>query len=165
MSTFEIPGRQSFQKILFDLLSRIKRLEAVPPRAVFEIKLFADAVWPDSVSIVTLGDARFVLAIAEKLDGAYLLQVEAYLTTAGSGDTSVMVRNATGAVDMLLTPVTIPAGETCASTVATDPDNDQVEACDLIALDVDAAGGGDAKGLGVILTFGGFSGDGPSTGT
>lgn len=165
MSTFEIPGRQSIQKVLFDLLTRIRRLEAVPPRAVFEIKLFADAVWPDSVSIVAIGDNRFVLSIAEELDGAYLLKVQAYLTTAGSGDTSVMVRNVTGGVDMLNSAVTIPAGNYCATSIDTDPANDQVEGCDRIALDVDAAGGGDAHGLGVILTFGGFSGNAPAAGT
>ena len=165
MSTFQIPGRESIQKILFDLLSRVKRLEAVPPRAVFEIKLFADEIWPDTASIVTVGDGRFKLSIADKLDGAYLLEVQIYVTTVGSGDTSVTVYNNTASVDMLNTAVVIPAGEKCAISVDTDPDNDQVRSCDEIWLNVDAAGGGSAKGLGVILTFGGFSGDGPASGS
>ncbi len=102
MSTFEQPTRTNLPRILRDYLARIRRLEAIPPRAVFEIKLFADEIWPDAVSTVVTGDARFVLEIGdEDLDGAYLLKVQAYITTAGSGDVSIMVRNITQAHDML----------------------------------------------------------------
>lgn len=157
MSTFHIPERQDATRLLRDIVRRIRRLETLPPRAVFEIKLFADDSFPDSVSIVTVGDGRFKLSIDEKLDGAYLLRVQAYITTVGSGDTSVMVYNNTATVDMLNTAIVIPAGEKCAVSVDIDPDNDRVAACDEIWLNVDAAGGGTAKGLGVILTFGGFA--------
>lgn len=157
MSTMQIPTRQDARELLRDIVRRLRRLETLPPRAVFEIKLFADAAWSDSVSIVVTGDGRFILSIAEELDGAYLLKVQIYLTTAGSGDTSVMVRNATTDIDMLNDAVVIPAGEKCAVSIDIDPDNQQVSGCDEVALDVDAAGGGDAKGLGAILTFGGFA--------
>lgn len=159
MSTYEYPQRQSLARILRDFLARLRRLEAIPPRAVFEIKLFADAAWPDAVSIVTVGNGRFILEIGdEDLDGAYLLAVQAYITTAGSGDTSVMIRNITQAHDMLNSALVIASGDlsSCGEPADIDLDNDQVAWCDQIAIDVDAAGGGSAKGLGVTLTFGGF---------
>jgi len=124
---------------------------------VYECKLFADEAWPDTVSIVRTGNNRFKFSIDERLDGATLLSVQAFLGVAGSGDTEVMVRNQTAGVDMLNAAVTIPAGDDCAVSVDVDPDNGQVSGCDIIVLDVDAAGGGDAKGLGVIVTFGGFT--------
>lgn len=161
MSTFQYPDRTSVAKILRDLLARVRRLEGIPPRAVFEIKLFSDAVIA-SGSIVKTGDNRFVFGIDSELDGAYLLDVQAFLSTAGTGETQVQVRNrgsGGGNVDMLSTPVTIDSGglRSCDSLtpVVIDTANDQLAGCDLIALDVDSAGTG-AKGLCVILTFGGF---------
>jgi hypothetical protein len=156
VSTLQYPERPSVPKVLQNLLARIRRLEAIPPPpAVYEIKLFADAVWSDSVAIVVTGDSRFVFMIAQDLDLWYLWQVEAYITTVGSDDVVVQVRRVNGNVDMLSTPVTIPAGEftSCGEDYVVDDDVSQVTGCELIALDVDEAGGGVAKGLGVILTF------------
>lgn len=158
MSTIDHPSRPSLDKVLFDFLQRIRRIEAIPPRAVFEIKLFADEIWPDAVSTVTVGDGRFILEIGdEQLDGAYLLAAQAYVTTAGTGTTSLMIRNVTQAHDMLNSTLDIGSGElsTCGTLADIDTDNDQVAWCDQIALDIDDAGTG-AKGLGVTLTFGGF---------
>jgi hypothetical protein len=158
VSTYTVPTRQSLGGVLRDLVARVRRLEGIPPRAVFEIKLFPDAIW-GSISQVVVGDDRFVLAIDVDLDGAALLNVQAFVTTSGSSATEVMVRNiSTGDNDMLLTPVTIASGDfnsDCGGAADIDPDHQRVDACNLIALDVDAAGTG-AKGLGVILTFGGF---------
>lgn len=164
MSTFHYPARTNLAKILRDLLARVRRLEAIPPRAVFEIKMFADAPWPDTVALVQTGDNRFVFPIDTELDGAYLLDVQGAVSVAGTVTAiTVQVRNrgdGTGAgVNMLTTPLTIDAGTYRSCDSATPPvidtANDQVAACDLIALDVDTAPD-DAKGLAVILTFGGF---------
>lgn len=157
MSTYHIPERSTLRRLLTDYLIRIRRLEAIPPPpAVFEIKLFADAIWPDAVSLVQVGDGRFILNIDDKLAGWYLWEVQIYLTTVGSGDTTVQVRNITQSHDMLVAPgITIPAGErnSCGEDYTINIANSQVAACDDIALDVDEDGGGDAKGLGVILTL------------
>lgn len=164
MSTFHYPTRTNLAKILRDLLARVRRLEAIPARAVYEIKLFADPVWPDTVALVRVGDTRFMFPIDSDLDGAYLLDVEGAVTTPGTvTDVTVQVRNwgdGSGAgTNMLTTPLTIDAGtrRSCdsATPVVIDPLNDQVAACDLICLDVDTAPD-DAKGLAVKLTFGGF---------
>lgn len=164
MSTFHYPARTSLAKILRDLLARVRRLEGIPARAVFEIKLFADAVWPDAVSLVQIGDNRFVFQIeTDDLDGAYLLDVQTFLTTAGTGATTCQVRNRgpgmAAGTNMLTTPVTIDSGGYRSRAAGTqpviDPLNDQVAGGDFIAIDVDAAGT-DAQGLGIILTFGGF---------
>ena len=69
----------------------------------YEIKLFGDD------EAVTVGDGRFKFGIPYNLDKAKLRYVNIYVTTVGSGPTTVQIRN-TGSVavpagfDMLSTP-------------------------------------------------------------
>lgn len=159
MSTFQVPQRQNLRELLRDLVTRVRRLEAIPPRAKFEIKLFADAAWPDAVSITTTGDGRFIWEIEDKLDGAYLLELGLWCTTVGTGATVCQVRNETTTHDMLSTPVTIESGERSSRTAVTQPVINplyqQVSAGDFLSIDVDTASDAQ-KGLGIWLTFGGF---------
>ena len=160
MSTLLVPDRPTIQKMLFDLVTRVRRLEGMRYPAVFEIKVFADANaldgnLPAAATDVVTGDGKFIMMIDEALDLWVLDNVQAYVTTVGAGVTSVMIRNVTQAVDMLTTARSIPSGEfttDCDTEAIVDLDNDIVRGCDLIAIDVDAAGDG-AQGLGVILTF------------
>ena len=73
-----------------------------------------------------------------------------------SGTVTIQIRNATTAVDMLTTRVTIDANEFTSYTAVTAPvidlANDNVATGDRIMVDVDVAGTG-AKGLVVALTF------------
>lgn len=133
-----------------------------PSRGHFEIKVFADAGaldgnLPDSATVVSTGDGKFIFAIPEDLDNYYLVEAEAYVTTvSSSGTPTVQIRNITQAVDMLSTRITIDASEftsyTAAAPSVVNLANSQVDTGDRIAIDVDVAGTG-AKGLGVILQF------------
>ena len=124
---------------------------APPTEAHYEIKVFSDT------GIMTTGNGKFIFAIPNDLDGWYLIDADAFVTTvSSSGAPNVMIRNVTDAVDMLSTAITIDASEFTSYTAATQPvissTNDQVATGDRIAVDVDGIGTG-AKGLGVILTF------------
>jgi len=161
MSTMITPTRPSYQQVLFDLLERTRRLEAMRYPAVFEIKVFADANaldgnLPSSATDVVVGDGKFILMMDEALAYWALFSVQAYVTTAGAGVTTVQIRNVTQSVDMLLNPCEIDSGQftSCNADepMLVDQDNNIVDPCDLIAIDVDTAGDG-AQGLGVILTF------------
>lgn len=129
------------------------------PLGHFEIKVFADAnaldgELPDTATMVTVGDAKFVFAIPEDLHGTELVHVAAYVSTTGDL-TRVMVRNVTQGADMLSTGCSVDAGDDTSYASATpaviNVATAEVERGDLIALDVDA--GSTAKGLGVILVF------------
>lgn len=147
-----------------DLERRVHRLERrVPPSAgVYEIKVFADANTgdgnlPDEVTVVSVGDGKFIFAIPHPLDTYFLTLAHAFITTASSsGVVTVMIRNATAAVDMLSTAITIDQGDFTSYAAATPPvidyANAQVSTGDRIAIDVDTAGTG-AQGLGVKLAF------------
>ena len=137
--------------ILADHRRRIRALEATPPIAQFDIKIFADN------AVITIGDGAFIFAVPADLDGTSLLDVAAYVTTvSSSGLPTIQVRNETTTNDMLTTPITIDVGETTSYTSAApaviDATHQKVSVGDLIAIDVDVAGTG-AKGLGVILDF------------
>lgn len=129
------------------------------PVGFYEIKVFADANaldgnLPPAATDVVTGDGKFVFAIPEDLDGARLVKAAAYLTT--HGGVTVQIRNVTAGHDILSTKITVDAGDDTSYDAATPPvindANSAVETGDLIAIDVDAAGGG-AQGLGVILVF------------
>jgi hypothetical protein len=126
--------------------------DPVPPtEAHYEIKVFSDT------GIMSTGNGKFIFAIPDDLDGWYFIDADAFVTTvSSSGAPTVMIRNATDAVDVLSTAITIDASEFTSYTAATQPvinaANDQVATADLIAIDVDGIGTG-AKGLGVILTL------------
>jgi hypothetical protein len=120
---------------------------------VLNIKVFRDD------DEVVVGDGAFIFAISEDMDGAVLQSVEIYVTTvSSSGIVQVQLRNITQGADMLSTRVQIDAGEKNSADAATvyviNPTFADVVWEDEIAIDVDAAGT-DAKGLGVILDFGG----------
>ena len=159
MSNISDPIRPSYDKLLSDFLVRIRRLEAVPIRGHYQIKVFADAnagdgELPVAVRIVTAGDAKFQFGIPEDLNGSFLIRCMAYVTTVGSGLISVQIRNVTQAVDMLTDPIEIEAGDFNSYQATNPPVPDTsvlVETGDQIAIDVDSAGGGVAQGLGVGL--------------
>ena len=126
--------------------------DPIPPtEAHYEIKVFSDT------ATMATGNGKFIFAIPDDLDGWFLIDADAFVTTvSSSGAPTVMIRNATDAVDMLSTAITIDASEFTSYSAATQPvisgTNNGVAQADLIAIDVDGVGTG-AKGLGVILTF------------
>ena len=83
--------------------------------------------------------------------------VRAFVSTVGGGDIVVQVRNVTQAHDFLTTRVTIDSGDftslTSGTPAAINMANAVVADGDLIAIDVDDDGGGDAEGLGVNVGF------------
>jgi hypothetical protein len=118
--------------------------------ARFEIKVISDT------SDFRTGDGQFLFAIPIDINGFSLSSVAGFVTTVGSSLTTVQIRNATTANDMLSTAITIDVSETTSYTAATPPVINPtfaiVSTADLIAVDIDGAGTG-AKGLGVILGF------------
>jgi hypothetical protein len=116
----------------------------------YEIKLA-----PDNDTVDT-GDGNFIFSIPDDLNELHLRAAEAFVSTAGSTATQIMVRNITQATDMLTTIIEIDAGQldsrdsTPRSVI--DTTNNEVFAKDQIALDVDA-NGTDALGHGVMLLF------------
>ncbi len=118
----------------------------------FEIKVTSDT------EALATGDGQFIFAIPKDLNGANLVDAQAYVTTvSSSGLPTVQIRNVTQTADMLTTKITIDASEFTSFTAATprviDASNDDVATGDLIAIDVDVAGTG-TMGLGVLLGFG-----------
>ena len=165
-------GRQTLGALVAQLEERVKALER--RRAVsghYEIKLFADD------EAVAVGDGRFMFNIPYNLDKAKLRYLNIYVTTAGSGPTTVQLHN-NGSVadpanfDMLNTPITIESGELDAETNFTTPweiagkefppadpsyaiygfpyTDNTVFFKQQIRIDIDAAGSG-AMGLGIQL--------------
>lgn len=135
--------------------------DPLPPRGHFEIKVFADrgaldGGLSDGAIIVSSGDGKFVFVVPPDLHQTNLTVAEAGISTVGSSDLEVTLYNLTQAVDMLTTPITIPAGDYASyPPQATDINetNAVVDQGDRISVNVDAAGGGTAEGLMVILEF------------
>ena len=167
MSTMDIPGRTTADKLLFDFHQRIRRLEAAPVRGHYQIKVFADenagnGQLPQSVRIVSTGDGKFILSIPDDLNNSVLWDCFCYVTTAGSSVIRVQLRNvdpgddpnSTG-VDMLSTRMEIEAGDYTSYDATTqrviNESNAVLLTGSMICIDVDAAGGGTAMGLGVGL--------------
>lgn len=161
MSTIQIPERPSYNQVLADMLNRIRRLEAEPPLAPFHLKVFGDANCldgntPESVRIVVAGTSKMVVCMDDSVDGARLSKADAYVTTVGSSDIEIMLRNITQAVNMLTSPIVIAAGEFTSyaaggSSGVVDELNNTVAVGDLVGVNVVAAGGGVAQGLGVMF--------------
>lgn len=128
--------------------------DPTPIYPVLFIKVFPDI---GTGSTVTTGDGKFIFAVSDDMDGMDLVDADAYVSTVGSGTVTVQIRNITQTADMLSTAITIDAGENTSYEATTQPvintATDDVTVADMIAIDVDGAGGGDAKGLGVILEF------------
>lgn len=139
----------------------------------YEIKLFADD------EAVTTGDGRFIFAIPFNLTQARLKYVNCYVTTVGSGPTTVQIHNVgsvadPAAFDMLAVPITIESGEKDSETNLATPweikgqevPPDSVSYAEYgfpyadntvfykqqLRMDIDAAGAG-AMGLGINLGF------------
>jgi hypothetical protein len=118
---------------------------------IYDIKVYEDTV-PASA-----GDGSFKTEIPEDFDGAELVKVEGYVSTASSsGSLQVQVQNRTASVDMLSSKITIDSGELNSKDSGTQPvviqANAGVSWGDHIWLDIDAAGS-NALGLGIILYF------------
>jgi hypothetical protein len=139
---------------------RLDVLEAVPQFASYEIKVTSD------LNVVSTADT-FVFCIPADLNGAGLLDAQAFVTQSNSSlpDVQVQIYNRTDAVYMLSTPITIDVGELTSYTAAVPPvinaATDDVATADMIEIIVQNAGGGndgpDAMGLGVILKFSVFA--------
>jgi hypothetical protein len=158
MSNIIYPDRPSWSNVLFEQLERVRRLEAVPNRGHYQIKVFADdnaldGNLPDSAKILVAGDGKFIFAIPDDLAQSFLWDCFCYVTTVGDSVIRVQLRNITQAQDMLSTRMEIEAGDFTSYDATTqrviDQSNNQVARGDLIAIDVDNAGGGVAMGLGV----------------
>lgn len=114
-------GRQSLGALVAQLEERVKALERRRPvSGHYEIKLFGDD------EAVTVGDGRFMFNIPYNLDKAKLRYVNIYVTTSGTGPTTVQIHNngstpAPADFDMLNTPITIESGERDAETNETTP--------------------------------------------
>lgn len=121
--------------------------------AIYEIKVF------DDDTDVAVMDNAFVLEIPEDLDNSELIKVEAYISTAGTGETRVNIRKGaacTAGSDILSTPIRIDSTECNSKDAGTQPVvSGGAVTCEWgqhLHIDVDAAGSG-AKGLGVIITL------------
>lgn len=118
---------------------------------VYAIKVFADDI------LNLTGNGRFIFLMTRDMQDRELVEVEGYNTTAGTGATTVQVRNETGAVDMLSTPITIDSGDLNSKDASVQPvvdaGNATVNWGDHIAIDMDAVGTG-SMGFGVVLFFG-----------
>lgn len=130
-----------------DLEDRVSDLEAKQRNeAAFLIKLFGET------EAVT---ASFDLIFAAPLsvDGLYLDNLEAFVSTAGTTSTTVDIFNVTQNVDMLTTNLTILANQKHSSpTYVLNNRYKQVFWKDQLRIRVVTAGSG-AKGLGVMLEF------------
>jgi hypothetical protein len=116
-----------------------------------------NVVAPDAT--LTTGNDKVALVVPDALGGMDLVSVFASHVVAGggaAGDTTIMIRNATSAADMLSTIMTIDQGEVDTSTAAVpaviNTAEDDVATNDKLRIDIDAASS-DALGLTVVLEF------------
>lgn len=107
------------------------------------------------ITLLTVGDGKYIYTINDKLDGFTLSSVHASLTTVSSlNKPEFKIYNLTDSVEMLSTNVTIDVGE-FTSYDATIPAvilNGFVSKKDRLRFDVVGAGTS-AKGWSMILTF------------
>lgn len=129
------------------------------PVGFYNLKVTADAnaldgLLPDTATIPTVGDGKWVVEVDKDLDGGRLVEASAYVTTAGA--VTVQLRNTRTGADMLSTKITVDAGEKSSYDAATqpviNPANATVQGGDQIAVDIDAVSGG-PKGLAVRLVI------------
>jgi hypothetical protein len=129
-----------------------RRIEALERRydrkGFYEIKLAPDDAEPDL--------DVFIFTIPDDLDKTFLTYAEAFVTDTGSTATIIQINNRTQTVDMLLDRIQVDANELDSRTSSApsdiDPDNNQVDAQDQIAVELDQKGSG-AFGTGVTLRF------------
>lgn len=106
---------------------------------------------------LTTGDGKWFFLVPSTLNGKNLVGARAAVTTASSSGTpTIQIANATDAVDMLSTRITIDANELTSYTATVpaviDTAHDDVATGDLLRVDVDVAGTG-TQGLIVYLEF------------
>lgn len=106
---------------------------------------------------LTTGDGQMYFMVPPALDGYILTEVAGYLSAVStSGTPTIQIRNATDAVDMLSTAITIDANQfnSLNATIppVIDTSHDDVVSGDRIAFDIDVAGTG-AKGLFISMKF------------
>lgn len=151
MSTYETPRGNDLADYISDGLVRTRRLETTLPDVQYCIEIAA----PEQTPVT--GDSQQVIMCMADLDGGHLVDAQAYHVTAGTGTTTVQIRNITQAVDMLSTPVTIDTGDLDSYDAATPPvidvANDLVTVQDQIGIDIDGVQAS-AEGLYVVITFG-----------
>ena len=114
--------------------------------------------FPSSPGIKTAtGDGWSYFHIPSALNGMNLVEVEAFVVTAGTtGTTDIQIANVTQGVDILSTKLTIDSGETNSSSAVAaviDTANDDVATGDVLRVDIDAVSTTPAEGLVVILYF------------
>jgi hypothetical protein len=125
----------------------------------YGVRVVTIEIFDDSEDVTTgdgAGDTLY--RIPDVINGYNLVDVEAYVQTAGTtGTTDVQIYNVTQTADMLTTKITIDSGETDSATAAAAPvidtANDDVATADKIRIDVDATATTEAKGLWVELQF------------
>ena len=100
-------------------------------------------IYLNSDIALTTGDFKGWFMIPPAFNGWNITHVSA-MRASGTGVPALQLRNATDAVDVLSTKVTIDSGETTSGTAATPPvintANDDVATYDIFAVDVDVAG-------------------------
>lgn len=111
-----------------------------------------------SLDTVTTGDGKIYLHIDSRINGMDLVDVHAYLVTAGiTGTTDIQIHNLTDAVDMLSTKLTIDSTEKGSDTAAIpaviDTTKDDVVTNDVLRIDIDAVQTTAPKGLIITLGF------------
>jgi len=125
--------------------------------AMFQNNVFETQCLADTWSL-TVMDGLGYLVIPTILDGWYLVDAQAHVSVASSGNLpKFMFHNETTAKDMFTaTQLTIDVGELDSASATTpvviDITNDQVSKGDRIRFDCDVAGTG-TKGLMIISTF------------
>lgn len=120
--------------------------------AIHEIKVFED------VNQVIVGDDAFIWEIPEDLDGATIVKVAGFITTAGTGSTQVAIRLSDPCevgTDILSAKIVIDSGECGSFEASTQPvviPATTVTWGQHLHIDVDAAATG-ALGLGVHIIY------------
>lgn len=118
---------------------------------IIELKIIDDA------TTLSTGDGKLIFMVPASLDGAVIQQVAAYVTTvsASGGPLLIQLRNVTNSADILTTKINIDDSEKTSYTAATaaviDRSQNILKRGDLVAVDVDDAGDGAAKGLGIVI--------------
>lgn len=111
----------------------------------------------DEATALTTGDGKMKYVVPVELNGMNLVSVGAHVfTVSSSGLPTIQINNATDAVDMLSTRITIDVSEKDSATAAAPPvidtGADDVATGDELRIDVDVAGTG-TTGLQVRLGF------------
>lgn len=119
---------------------------------------YVQAIVTDFATDLATGDGQFYLHIPAGLTGMNLVEVHAFVITAGTtGTTDIQIHNVTDAVDMLSTKLTIDSGETGSDTAATaaviNTATDDVLTNDVLRIDIDAVSTTAPKGLVITLGF------------